>query len=149
MEKPVHVLGFAGSLREGSYNRAALRAAHELLPQGITLESFDLAPIPLYNADIEAISAPPPVQAFKERIAVADALLIVTPEYNGSIPGVLKNAIDWASRPPGDTPLDGKPLAMMGASPGQLGTIRAQLYLREICAAVNMHPLSRPEVFIN
>lgn len=149
MEKPVHVLGFAGSLRAGSYNRAALRAAQELLPEGMTLTIFDLAPIPLYNADLDTAGAPESVRAFKELIAAADALLIVTPEYNGSIPSVLKNALDWASRPPSDAPLDGKPLAMMGATPGTMGTVRAQYHLRQVCAATNMHTLNRPEVFIS
>jgi chromate reductase len=96
----INVLGFAGSLRQGSYNKAALRAAVELAPAGMSIATFDLAPIPLYNEDVKQQGFPPPVQEFREKIGAADALLIVTPEYNYSIPGVLKNAIDWASRPP-------------------------------------------------
>ena len=120
MSLPIRVLGFAGSLRQGSYNRAALRAAGQPMPAGGVLETFDLAPIPLYNGDVEAQGFPPAVQEFKAAIRAADALLIVTPEYNYSLPGVLKNAIDWASRPPQDSPLSGKPIAIMGASMGGL-----------------------------
>jgi len=145
----VKVLGFAGSLRKDSYNRAALRAAQELLPQGMTLEIFDLAPIPLFNEDVERKGFPAAVLEFKERIADADALLISTPEYNYSIPGVLKNAIDWASRPPGQSPLVGKPLAIMGASIGYFGSARAQYHLRQVCVLLNMHPVNSPEVFIS
>src|ERR1700682_2430991 len=108
----LNVLGFAGSLRKASYNKAALRAAQELVPPGMTIEAFDLAPIPLYNDDVRQQGFPPPVADFRARIKAADALLIVTPEYNHSIPGVLKNAIDWASRPP-DQPFNGKPIALM------------------------------------
>lgn len=143
----IHILGFAGSLREGSYNRAALRAAQELLPEGVTLEIFDLSPIPFFNEDVEKEGFPEPVQTFKERIAAADALLIATPEYNYSIPGVLKNAIDWVSRPPGQSPLNDKPMAIMGASAGYFGTARAQYHLRQVCVILNMHPLNK-EVFI-
>ncbi len=145
---PVRVLGFAGSLRKGSYNRAALRAASGVLPAGVTMEIFDLAPIPLYNEDVRAAGFPAPVQSFRERIAAADALLVVTPEYNYSVPGVLKNAIDWASRPP-DQPFAGKPVAVMGASGGGFGTVRAQLHLRHTFVFLDMLPLNRPEVMIS
>jgi chromate reductase len=148
MKASTHVLGFAGSLRKGSCNAAALRAGAELLPPGMTLEIFDLAPIPLYNADVEAAGFPEPVLQFKARIAAADALLVVTPEYNYSIPGVLKNAIDWASRPPATSPLSGKPVAMMGASTGLFGTVRAQLHLRQVCVCTNMLAMLKPEVHI-
>jgi len=131
----VHVLGISGSLRKASYNTALLRPASELLPRGMTLEVFDLSSIPLYNDDVRALGFPKPVQEFRSRIAAADALLIATPEYNFSIPGVLKNAIDWASRPP-DPPLDGKPLAIMGASTGNFGTVRAQMHLRQVCVDI-------------
>jgi chromate reductase len=147
MSRPVHVLGFAGSLRKASFNAGLLRAARELLPDGMTIESFDLSDIPLYNGDVEALGFPEPVQRFRERIAAADALLIATPEYNYSIPGVLKNAIDWASRPP-DQPMNGKPVALMGASPGMLGTARSQYHLRQVCVFLNMHPLNKPEVLV-
>ena len=116
----VRVFGFAGSLRKSSYNRMALRAAGDLLPPGMTLETFDLAPIPPYNEDVRALGFPAPVQEFRDRIAAADALLIVTPEYNYSMPGVLKNAIDWASRPPSQ-PFDGKPVGHHGGKPGHAG----------------------------
>jgi chromate reductase len=145
----VKVLGFAGSLRKDSYNRAALRAAKELLPPGMALEICDLASIPLFNEDVESDGFPTAVVEFKERIAAADALLIATPEYNYSIPGVLKNALDWASRPPGQSPLMGKPLAFMGASTGYFGTSRAQYHLRQVCVILNMHPVNSPEVFIS
>jgi chromate reductase len=141
------VLGIAGSLRRDSYNRAALRAAGELLPAGMELETFDIAAIPLYNEDVRQAGFPPPVEELRRAIAAADALLLVTPEYNYSVPGVLKNAIDWASRPP-NQPFDGKPVAIMGASPSMLGTARAQYHLRQCCVFLNMFLLNRPEVMI-
>jgi len=147
MTASAHVLGFAGSLRKGSFNKALLRAAAELLPEGMTLEIFDLAPIPMYNADVQEQGFPPSVRSFRERIAAADALLIATPEYNYSIPGVLKNAIDWASRPP-DQPLFGKPVAIMGASDGPRGTARGQLALRLVFVTLNMLPVQKPEVLV-
>jgi chromate reductase len=143
----MHVLGFSGSLRKGSYNTALLRAASELLPKGMTLEVFGLSSTPLYNDDVRALGFPKPVQEFRDRIAAADALLIATPEYNFSIPGVLKNAIDWASRP-FDPPLDGKPVAIMGASTGNFGTVRAQMHLRQVCVFCNMFPVNKPEVLV-
>lgn len=139
------ILGISGSLRKGSYNTAALRAAQELLPQGVVLEIFDLAPIPLYNPDIDP--TPETVQVLGERIAASDALLIATPEYNYSIPGVLKNALDWISQLP-DEPCAGKPAGIFGVSVGRFGTVRAQLHLREICAALGMIVLPRPELYI-
>ena len=144
----LRVLGIAGSLRAGSYNRALLRAAQELAPEGVEIATFDLAPIPPYNAHVEAKGHPASVAALKAAIREADALLIATPEYNRSIPGVLKNAIDWASRPPTDSPLNGKPVAVMGASTGSFGTVRAQNHLRQVCLAANMLPLNRPEVYV-
>jgi len=147
MSNPVHVLGFSGSLRKGSYNAALLAAAADLLPEGMTLETFDLSPIPLYNDDVRAEGYPESARVFRERITASDALLIVTPEYNFSIPGVLKNALDWASRPP-DPPLKGKPAALMGASTGIFGTGRAQLHLRHVCVYTNMLPVNKPEVLV-
>lgn len=143
----IHVLGISGSLRKGSYNTALLAAASELLPEGMTLEKFDLSSIPLYNEDVRALGYPKPVLELRDRIAASDALLIATPEYNYSIPGVLKNAIDWASRPP-DPPLNGKPVAIMGASTGNFGTVRAQMHLRQVCVYCNMFPVNRPEVLV-
>jgi chromate reductase len=143
----VKILGIAGSLRAGSYNRSVLRAAIELAPEGMQIESFDLAPIPLYNEDVRERGFPEPVEKLREGIRAAHGLLLVTPEYNYSVPGVLKNAIDWASRPP-DQPFDGKPVALMGASPGTLGTARAQYHLRQSFVFLNGMVLNRPEIMI-
>ena len=151
MSAPIRVLGFAGSLRKGSFNRALLRAAGEMLPEGMTLDVYDLATIPLYSGDVEAVGLPEVVKDFQRRIEEADALLIVTPEYNYSMSGVLKNAIDWASRPSpvrSTQPFNGKPVAMMGASAGTMGTGRAQYHLRQSCVFLNMLPLNKPEVFV-
>jgi chromate reductase len=143
------VLGLCGSLRRLSFNRMALRAAIELAPAGMTVEPYDgLAEIPPYNDDVREQGYPPNVDDFRKRIAAADAVLFVSPEYNYSIPGVLKNAIDWASRPP-SPPFDGKPVAIMGASPGLVGTARAQYHLRQACVFLNAIPLNRPEVMIS
>ncbi|MCW5849077.1 MAG: NAD(P)H-dependent oxidoreductase [Anaerolineae bacterium] len=147
MSHPLHILAFSGSLRRASFNTALLREAAALLPDGVTLEIFDLAPIPLYNGDVEAVGVPEPVREFKARIAQADALLVACPEYNYSVTGVLKNAIDWASRPVKDSPLQGKPLAMLGAG-GQSGTMRAQFHLRQILVHSNVLVLNKPEVYI-
>lgn len=144
----MHILGISGSLRKDSFNSAALRACGELLPPGVTMSVFDIAPIPLYNEDLRAQGLPGPVQQLREQIRAADALLIATPEYNYSIPGVLKNAIDWASRPP-EQPFDGKPIALLGATPGGLGTSRAQYHLRQVFVYLNGHLLNRPEMFIS
>lgn len=124
MDKTIRILGIAGSLRQASYNRGALRAATQLVPEGATLETFDLDGIPGFNQDDEQ-NPPAKVAEFKRTIHEADAILIVTPEYNYSIPGVLKNAIDWASRPYGASAWNGKPVAIMGASIGNIATARA------------------------
>jgi chromate reductase len=147
MTTPIHILGISGSLRRASWNTGLLHAAGELLPEGMSLEIADLADIPLYNQDHDGPNAPDTVKQLKARIRAADALLIATPEYNGSIPGVLKNAIDWASRPMSDSALSGKPLAIMGAG-GMSGTIRAQLALRQLSAAINTLIINRPQVQI-
>ena len=147
MDKKIKILGFAGSLRKGSYNRSLLFAALEMVPKEATLEIFDLEGIPPFNQDLENQS-PEKVMEFKAKIRAADAILMATPEYNYSIPGVLKNAIDWASRPYGDNAFDGKPVAMMGASVGMLGTARAQYHLRQSFVFLNMHPLNQPEVMV-
>lgn len=144
----IKVLGIAGSLRKGSYNKLALRAAIELKPAGMDIESFDIAPIPLYNEDLREQGFPSVVEEFREKIRAADALLFVTPEYNYSVAGVLKNAIDWASRPP-DQPFNDKPVAIMGASISRLGTARAQYHLRQTAVFLNMHVLNKPEVMIS
>src|SRR5215469_18893835 len=143
----VQIFAFCGSLRRGSYNRMLLAAAEELAPEGVSFESFDIGRLPLYNEDVRAQGFPPPAEELRERIRAAEALLFVTPEYNYSVPGVLKNAIDWASRPP-DQPFAGKPVAMMGASMGGFGTGRAQYHLRQTCVYLDMVPLNKPEVMI-
>jgi chromate reductase len=144
--KPVHILGISGSLRKQSYNTKLLYMAEELMPEGMSLEIFDLSSIPLFNQDLE--SNPPEIVAdFKTRLAATDGLLIATPEYNYSIPGVLKNAIDWASRPPKHGPLNDKPLAIIGAG-GRFGTTLAQQHLRQIVSHLNMHTLNSPEVLV-
>lgn len=148
MSQKVHILGFAGSLRKQSYNRAILAAALEMVPDDASLEIFDLEGIPPFNQDLE-LQPPDKVKEFKARIRAADAILIATPEYNYSIPGVLKNAIDWASRPYGDNAFDGKPVAMMGASVGTLGTARAQYHLRQSFVFLNMCPMNQPEVMVS
>jgi chromate reductase, NAD(P)H dehydrogenase (quinone) len=151
LTSPIHVLGFAGSLRKASYNRRLLQVAGDLLPAGMTLEPYDLAPIPLYNEDLEfADGLPPSVRDFHARLAAADAFLMVTPEYNFSVPGVLKNALDWASRRTVDgqpSPLTDKPAAIFGGG-GRLGTARAQLHLRDIMLHNNVHVLNSPQVYI-
>ncbi|MEM3880627.1 MAG: NAD(P)H-dependent oxidoreductase [Candidatus Bathyarchaeia archaeon] len=147
VEDRITVLGFAGSLRQGSYNKALLRAAAELMPKNAKLDVFDIDGIPLFNQDLEN-DMPAKVKEFKEKIRRADAILIATPEYNYSFPGVLKNAIDWASRPPGDNSFEGKPVAIMSASIGMLGGARAQYHLRQVLVTLNMHPINRPEVMV-
>ncbi len=147
MSKPLHILGIAGSLRCGSYNRAALRAATQLVPEDATIDIFELDGIPAFNQDEEQ-NPPAKVVELKARIWEADAVLIVTPEYNYSVPGVLKNAIDWASRPYGDNAWSGKPAAIMGASVGTIGTARAQYHLRQMFVFLNVFPVNQPEVMI-
>lgn len=148
MSTESEILGIAGSLRSGSFNKLLLRAAMEEAPAGMRIESFDLERIPFYNADIEKQGDPEPVVDFKRAVAEADGLLIAAPEYQHGIPGVLKNALDWASRPPGDSPLNRKPVAAMGASPGISGTIRAQLQLRQTLFYNRCLIVGRPEVVV-
>ncbi len=147
MSKQIRILGIAGSLRRESYNRAALRAATHLVPEGASIEIFELDGIPGFNEDEEQ-NPPAKVVELKRRIREADAILIVTPEYNYSVPGVLKNAIDWASRPYGDSAWNGKPAAIMGASIGAIATARAQYHLRQMFVFLNMFPINQPEVMI-
>ena len=147
MEQKTSILGFAGSLRRGSYNKALMRAALELLPENGRLEVFDLEGIPPFNQDLEN-QPPQRVKDFKFEVRAADAILIATPEYNYSIPGVLKNAIDWGSRPYQDNVFKGKPVAIMGASIGMLGTARAQYHLRQCFVFLDMYPLNSPEVMV-
>jgi chromate reductase len=145
---PLRILGFAGSLRQGSYNRALLRACVELQPPDLRIETFDIAEIPLFNEDVERTAIPASVEHFRAAIAAADALLIATPEYNHGVPGVLKNAIDWASRPPRRSAMAGKPVGILGASPGQTGTARAQAQLRQAFVFIDSPAMTQPEVLV-
>ena len=141
------ILGISGSLRKGSLNTQLLHAAQELAPQGIDIEIFAINDIPLFNEDVQAQGFPASTLSFRERIAAADALLFATPEYNYSMPGVLKNAIDWASRPP-IQPFAGKKAAIIGASMGALGTARAQYHLRQTGVFLDIHFMNRPELMV-
>lgn len=147
MTKKVTIIGLSGSLRKRSYNMAALRSAAELLPKGVTMEIVDLSQIPFFNEDVEAEGLPQVVADFKEKLAKADAIFISTPEYNSSIPAVLKNALDWASRGT-ELPLSGKPLAIMSASPAQLGGGYVQHHLRQVCSKLGLKALNSPKVVI-
>ena len=147
MEKQFKILAFAGSLREGSYNKALIRAAVEVAPQNVAMEVFDLEGIPPFNQDLET-SLPLRVIEFKQKIRGADALLIATLEYNYSIPGVLKNTLDWASRPYQDNALRGKTVAIMSASTGKFGGARAQYHLRQSFVMPNMYVVNQPEVML-
>ena len=142
------IVAFAGSLRRRSYNRALIRAAGELAPAGMTIEAIEIGGLPLYDGDVEAQGDPASVAAFKAVLTGADGLLIATPEHNDGLPGALTNAIDWASRLPGRAPLAGKPVALMGASPSQIGTARAQLHLRQVLGHVQARVLPPPELLV-
>ena len=148
MKDHLTILGIAGSLRKQSYNRGALRAAQQLCPEGAKIEIFELDGIPGFNQDEEK-NPPPAVVELKKEIRAADAILFVTPEYNYGLPGVLKNAIDWASRPYGDNAWDGKPCAIMSAAMSMGGGIRAQYQLRQSFVFLNMEAVVQPEVAIN
>src|SRR5204863_9242489 len=143
----IKVLGICGSLRKGSYNMAALRIAIAQKPSNMTIEVADISQIPPYNEDVRQQGFPPSVETLRRQIATADALLFACPEYNYSMSGVLKNAIDWASRPP-DQPFAGKPCAISGAAAGLAGDARPQCDLRRSCVFLDMHPLNKPEVLI-
>ena len=147
MDKKISIFGFAGSLRKGSYNKAILRAAVELVPKDAQVETFDLEGIPSFNQDLEN-DPPEKVKEFKKKIKAADAILIASPEANYTIPGVLTNAMNWASRPYGDNAFDGKPVTVMGASVGMLGAARAQYHLRQSFVWLNMYPMNLPEVMV-
>ena len=140
------IFGIAGSLRAGSYNLALLRAAREVLPPGVGLEIGHIDDIPLYNADLQSQGDPAPVLRLKKQIEDADTFLIATPEYNYSIPGVLKNALDWASRPPLTCCLRKKPIGIMGCSGGDSGTMRGQLALRQMFVFTDSYAMLQPEL---
>lgn len=144
----VRVLGFAGSLRQASLNRSLLRAAQETAPDGMQIETFDLAAVPLYNGDVEAQGDPEAVAAFKQAIRAADGVLMVTPEYNHGVPGVMKNAVDWASRPPQSAALARKPVGIIGASPGATGSARGQSQLRQAFEFTNSYCMPQPELLV-
>lgn len=148
MSDQLKVLGIAGSLRAGSYNRSLLRAAQSLAPDGVAIEVFDLAAVPLYNADVEAKGDPEGVAALKEAIRGADGVLMATPEYNHGVPGVMKNAVDWASRPPRGAALGGKPVGLIGASPGMTGSARGQSQLRQAFEFTNSYCMPQPEILV-
>jgi chromate reductase len=147
MTKTLHVVGFAGSLRKQSFNRGLLRAAQELVPEGMDLEILELDDLPLYNQDLES-AVPPGVHNFRQKIFEADAILLATPEYNYSVSGVLKNALDWASRPGGKGAILGKPAAIMGAG-SRFGTVRAQLHLRHMLLYLDIPVVLKPEVMVD
>jgi chromate reductase len=147
-ESTLNVVGFAGSLRRASYNRALLRAAQDLAPERLRIEIHDLAGVPLFNEDVEAEGVPQAVLDLRQAIAAADGLLIAVPEYNHGVPGVLKNAIDWLSRPPRNSVLGGKPTALMGASSGTTGTARGQSQLRQSFVFTNTPAMLQPEVLV-
>lgn len=147
----MHFIGISGSLRKGSYNTLLLHAANDVLPEGVTMQIVSVGDLPLYNADLDlpaATERPAVVSAFRDALAKADGLVIVSPEYNYSIPGGLKNAIDWASRGT-DSPLVGKPIALMGASPGGFGTVRMQLAFMPVFLFLDMKPVYKPEVHVS
>jgi chromate reductase len=149
MSGEIQILGIAGSLRASSFNRSLLRAAKELAPENVRIEIFDLTPIPLYNGDIEAAGDPPAVAEFKEAIRASHGVLMVTPEYNHGVPGVMKNAVDWASRPPRNAALNGKPVGIIGASPGMTGSARGQSQLRQAFEFTNSYCMPQPEILVS
>ena len=146
----MHILAIIGSLRRGSYNRMTYNAVRELLPPGVTIEEGEIGSIPPYNEDVFTEHGhPEPVRRLREQVAAADAVLFISPEYNYSIPGVLKNAIDWVSRPATDQPFKGKPVAIMGAAVRAIGTARMQYHLRQVFIFIEAAALVKPEVMIN
>ena len=147
MPQQISILGFAGSLRKGSYSKAVLREALNDLPPNTTLEIFDLEGIPLFNQDLEA-EVPEKVKAFKSKIEKADAMLIVTPEQNHSVSAVLKNALEWGSRPDGDNSFDGKAAAIITLSTGIRGGVRAEGHLRQMFVDLNLMPINKPRVYV-
>ncbi|MCW3475180.1 NADPH-dependent FMN reductase [Limobrevibacterium gyesilva] len=146
-DSKLDILAISGSLRRGSFNTALLRTAQAMAPDDVAIEICDYSDIPLYNGDVEAAAYPAPAARLKARIGKADALLFAVPEYNYSLPGVLKNVLDWGSRPSGQSAWAGKPVALLGTG-GGLGTARAQYHFRQIATGLNMHVLNRPEIFV-
>ncbi len=145
----IHIVGISGSLRKKSYNTALLNAAQKLLPEGTTFETASIGDLPLFNTDMDGEAQSEAVKKFRGKLAKADAFVFVSPEYNYSVPGVLKNAIDWASRGGKDSPLVNKPVALMGATNGLWGTARMQQAFRPIFQSMNMFPVNKPEVYVS
>jgi len=143
----IRILGLSGSGRRGSYNAALLEAAKELAPESVAFETFDISKFPLYNQDLESIM-PTQVQDFKRKIRESDAILFATPEHNYTITAVMKNAIEWGNRPPNDNSWENKPAAIISASSGPRGGVRAQLHLRQIMVDLNIHPINRPLLLV-
>lgn len=148
MPEPFSVVAFAGSLRAASYNRALVRAVRDLAPRSLAVRIEEIDAIPLYNFDVERAAFPEAVTRLKQAIRAADGTLVITPEHNFSMAGVLKNVIDWISRPPGDSALRGKPVGILGATPGQFGTARAQMHLRDVLVNLNAVVMPQPAVLI-
>ena len=146
--KPFRILAIAGSLRQGSFNQGLLRAAQEVAPEWVEVQFFDIGQLPFFNEDVEAAGDPEPVRRFKDAIAASNAVLIATPEYNGAVPGVLVNAIDWASRPTGRSVLRNKPVALMGAVLGQSGSANAQSALRGVLGRIGAVVVPDPQVLV-
>jgi chromate reductase, NAD(P)H dehydrogenase (quinone) len=144
----IRLLGISGSLRKQSYNSGALRAIATILPQGMSFSTADLSPLPFYSSDVEQSGFPDAVKKFRSDVAAADALIFAVPEYNFSLPGVLKNALEWLSRQP-DPPAYGKTCAVFGASVSPLGTARGQFHFRHVCVSLNMMLVNAPHVDIN
>jgi len=141
------VLAISGSLRKDSYNTMLLRAAQKLAPAGVTITIADISQIPLYNEDVHDVGDPAAVTALKAQIRAADVVLLATPEYSFSLPGVFKNTLDWLARPP-EPPFNGKVVAILGASSGLVGTARAQYHLRQVLQGMGSFVVNRPEVFV-
>jgi chromate reductase, NAD(P)H dehydrogenase (quinone) len=146
--KEFRILALVGSLRQGSYNRGLLRAAGELAPDWVKVQFFDIGTLPFFNEDLEAPTDPEVVRQFKQAISRANAILIATPEYNGAVPGVLANAIDWASRPTGRSVLRNKPVAVMGAVLGKSGSMNAQAALRGVLSRIGAVVVPDPQVLV-
>jgi chromate reductase, NAD(P)H dehydrogenase (quinone) len=147
-KKLFRILALAGSLRQGSYNQGLLRAAQEVAPDWVEVKFFDIGTLPFFNEDVEAAGDPEPVRRFKDAIRASNALLIATPEYNGSVPGILANAIDWASRPTGRSVLRNKPVAVMGAVLGRSGSANAQAILRGVLGRIGAIVVPDPQVLV-
>jgi chromate reductase len=146
--KPFRILAIAGSLRQGSFNQGLLRAAKEVAPEWVEVQFFDIGQLPFFNEDVEATGDPEPVRRFKDAIATSNAVLVATPEYNGVVPGVLANAIDWASRPTGRSVLRNKPVALMGAVLGKSGSANAQAALRGVLGRIGAVVVPDPQVLV-